>query len=146
MQIRSNVTDHRTPPHGKGTRPLPRGFTLVEVIVALGLLSSVLIALGMFSVRLSQATSAARIRVSAAQLVAQRLESAKGAPRYTAVESLFVGTEASMTGFPGYTRQTWVQHVGGGVTDTMDYKVITVQVSNSQLAGTVRKSTVIAPF
>src|SRR5690348_4927047 len=107
-----------------------RGFTLIEVIVALGILGSVLIALGMFSVRLSQSTSQARVRVAAAQLVAERLEAAKGAPRYTAIESLFVATEASMTGYPGYTRQTWVNHVGGAVTDTMNYKIVTVQVTN----------------
>ena len=39
-----------------------------------------------------------------------------------------------------------LKRVGGAVTDTMDYKVVTVQVSNSQSPGTVRKSTVIAPF
>lgn len=124
----------------------PRGFTLVEVVISLSLLAGVLIALGMFSVRLSQSTSAARIRVAEAQLAADRLEAAKGAPRYAAVESLFVGTEASMTGYPGYTRQTWVSHIGGAVTDTMDYKIVTVQVTHSQIAGAVRKSTVIAPF
>ena len=122
------------------------GFTLVEVIVALSLMGGVLFGLGMFSVRMAQSTSSARVRVTLTQLAADRLEAAKGAPRYTAVESLFVATEAMMTGYPGYTRQTWVSHVGGAVTDTMDYKVITVQVSNNQIGGNVRKSTVIAPF
>jgi prepilin-type N-terminal cleavage/methylation domain-containing protein len=74
------------------------GFTLVEVIVTLSLMGGVPIGLGMFSVRLSQSTSAARIRVTAAQLAAERLESAKGAPRYTAVKGLFVATETPMTG------------------------------------------------
>ena len=125
---------------------LRRGLTLVEVIVAMTILGGVLIALGLFSARLAQSTSAARIRVTAAQLASERLEAAKGAPRYTAVESLFVATEANITGYPGYRRQTWVTRVGGQVSDTIDYKVVTVQVSNTQLAGAVRKTTVIAPF
>lgn len=112
----------------------------------MAILSGVLLALGMFSVRLSQETSAARIRVTASQLAADRIESAKGAPRYTAIESLFVATEANISGYPGYRRQTWVTRVGGAVTDTIDYKVVTVQVSNSALAGNVRKTTVIAPY
>jgi Tfp pilus assembly protein PilV len=120
--------------------------TLVEVIVALSILGGVLLALGMFSVRLSQATSSARVRITAAQLAADRIEQTKSAPRYTAIESLYVATEVSMAGYPNYKRQTWVSRVGGLVTDTIDYKVVTVQVSNTQLAGLVRKTTVIAPF
>jgi prepilin-type N-terminal cleavage/methylation domain-containing protein len=123
-----------------------RGLTLVEVIVALSILGGTLLGLGMFSVRLSQNTSASRIRIQAAQLAAQRLEAVKGAPRYTAIETLFVATEAVVANAPGYRRQTWVTRVGGLVTDTIDYKIVTVQVSNSQLAGSVRKTTVIAPY
>jgi hypothetical protein len=105
-----------------------------------------MLGLGMFSVRLSQATSAARLRVTAAQLAADRLEAAKGAVRYTAIESLFVATEASITGYPGYARRTWVTRVGGTASDTIDYKIVTVQVTNAQMTGNVRKTTVIAPY
>lgn len=125
-----------------------RGLTLVEVIVALAILGGVLIALGMFSVRLSQSTTSSRIRVQAAQLAADRLEAVKGAPRYSAIESLFVATEATVPNNPGFRRQTWVTRVGGSLADTIDYKIVTVQVTNSQLASTatVRKTTTIAPF
>jgi prepilin-type N-terminal cleavage/methylation domain-containing protein len=123
-----------------------RGLSLVEVIVALSILGGVLLALGMFSARLSQATSNGRIRVTAAQLAADRLETVKSAPRYSAIESLYVATEATVAGFPGYSRRTWVKRVGGAVTDTIDYKVVTVQVSNAQMQGNVRKTTVIAPY
>lgn len=123
-----------------------RGLSLVEVIVALAILGGVLIALGMFSVRLSQSTTASRIRIQAAQLAADRLEAVKGAPRYTAIESLYVATEATISNNPGYKRQTWVSRVGGTAADTIDYKIVTVQVSHSQLAGNIRKTTTIAPF
>jgi prepilin-type N-terminal cleavage/methylation domain-containing protein len=136
----------RLPERGRTVRRPPRGLTLVEVIVALSILGGTLMALGMFSVRLSQNTSASRIRIQAAQLAAQRLEAVKGAPRYSAIETLYVATEAVVPNAPGYRRQTWVTRVGGNVTDTIDYKIVTVQVSHSQLAGNVRKTTVIAPF
>lgn len=126
-----------------------RGLSLVEVIVSLAILGGVLIALGMFSTRLAQSTSAARFRIAAAQLAADRLEFAKGAPRYTAIETLTVATEYPVTSADsvrGFTRQTWVQHVGGLVTDTIDYKTVTVQVTHPQMQGNVRKTTVIAPF
>ncbi len=122
------------------------GLTLVEVIVALSILGSVMLGLGLFSVRLSQQTTSSRMRVTAAQLTAERLEVVKASPRYSAIESLYVATEATLTGYPHYSRQTWVTHVGGQVTDTIDYKIVTVQVTNSQLAGPVRKTTVIAPY
>lgn len=57
-----------------------------------------------------------------------------------------MATEASIAGNPGYTRRTWVQRVGGKLTDSIDYKIVTVQVANKNLAGSVRKTTVIAPF
>ena len=123
-----------------------RGLSLVEVIIALSILGGVLLALGAFSGKLSQATSQGRIRIAAAQLAADRIETVKAAPRYSMIESVYVSTEATIAGSPGYSRRTWVQRVGGAVTDTIDYKIITVQVSHSQLTGNVRKTTVIAPY
>jgi len=130
-----------------GRRPTERrGLSLVEVIIALAILGGVLLALGLFSARLSQATSGGRVRIAAAQLAADRLELVKTAPRYSMIESTYVATENNIPKFPGYTRRTWVQRVGGAVTDTIDYKIVTVQVTNSQMSGNVRKTTVIAPF
>lgn len=123
-----------------------RGLTLVEVVVALSILGGVLLTLGRFTMELSQNTSGANIRITAAQLASDRIETVKGAPRYTAIESLYVATEATIASYPGFSRQTWVTRVGGGPSDTTDYKIVTVQVQNSQLAGNVRKTTVIAPF
>jgi prepilin-type N-terminal cleavage/methylation domain-containing protein len=125
-----------------------KGLSLVEVIVAMSILGGVLLSLGAFSARLSQSTSASKIRIAAAQLAAERLEAVKSAPRYTAIESLYVATEPSVSfaGLPGFSRRTWVTRVGGAVTDTIDYKIVTVQVTHAQLSGNVRKTTVIAPY
>ena len=142
-----SVIESAVTPAIRREAPRPRrGLSLVEVVVAMSILGGVLLALGMFSARLSQATSTGRIRVTAAQLAADRIETVKTAPRYSAIESLYVATEATVAGAKGYSRRTWVQRVGGAVTDTIDYKIVTVQVTNAQLKGTVRKTTVIAPY
>lgn len=122
------------------------GMTLVEVLVSLVLLAGVLLAMGRFSGTLARTTGMARLTATATQLVADRLETVKGVPRYTAIESLYVATEASLPGFDGFQRQTSVLRIGGTATDSVDYKIVTVQVSHSSLDRPVRKSTVIAPF
>ncbi len=45
-----------------------RGLTLVEVIVSLGILTVVLLALGLFSANFAHATSTSRMRITATQL------------------------------------------------------------------------------
>lgn len=122
------------------------GLTLMEVIVAMSILGGVMLGLGMFSVRLSQETSRARMRITASQLADERVEAVKSAPRYSAIESLYVKTESSIPGYSRFLRQTSVRRVGGAVSDTIDYKIVTVQVTNPQMNGAVTKTTVIAPF
>lgn len=123
-----------------------RGMTLVEVLVSLVLMAGVLLAMGRFSGALAHTTGTARVTATATQLVADRLENVKSAPRYTAVESLYVATENAISGYAGFTRQTIVKRVGGTATDSIDYKIVTVQVNNTALSKPIRKTTVIAPF
>lgn len=126
------------------------GLSLIEVMVALGLLGGVMLGLGMFTAKMSQSTSGAYLRMRAAHLASNRIDSVKLAVRYSAIESLYVATETNLKGDPAtdntrFTRQTWVTRVGGAVTDTTDYKLVTVQVTNPQMSGSVRKTTAI-PF
>jgi Tfp pilus assembly protein PilV len=120
--------------------------TLVEVVVAIGLLGGVLFGMSAFSLKLAQASTVARIRATASQLISDRLEQVKGAPRYTAIDTLFVNTELNASGFGGYTRQTWVSRVGGAPTDSIDYKLVTVEVRHAKLKTPMRKTTAIPPF
>ena len=123
-----------------------KGMTLVEVVVAIGLLGGVLFGMSAFSLKLAQASTVARIRATASQLISDRLEQVKGAPRYTAIDTLFVNTELNASGFGGYTRQTWVSRVGGAPTDSIDYKLVTVEVRHAKLKTPMRKTTAIPPF
>ena len=64
------------------------GITLVEVVVSMSLLSGVLLALAGFAYRLAVSTSNSRVAAIASQLVADRLETVKGAQRYASIDSL----------------------------------------------------------
>jgi Tfp pilus assembly protein PilV len=125
-----------------------RGTSLIEVVIAITILSGAMLGLSAFMVKLTRASSAARLRTEAAQLVSDRMEAVKGAPRYAAIESLYVATESPIMGFPtpGFTRRTLVTHVGGQDADTIDYRVVTVEVTHARLTTPLRKTTVIAPF
>lgn len=122
------------------------GMTLVEVLVSVVLLAGVLLGMGAFSAAMARTSGTARVTASATQLVADRLEIVKTAPRYTAIESLYVAVEMSIPGQSGYTRKTLVRRVGGQPTDSIDYKIVTVEVSHAAIPKPVRKSTIIAPF
>jgi Tfp pilus assembly protein PilV len=122
------------------------GMTLMEVMVALILLAGVLLSLGKFSASLARTSGTSRLLATATQLVSDRIGTVKGAPRYTAIESLFVATETNISGFKDFKRVTMVKRIGGKATDSIDYKIITVEVSNPSLTKSVRKSTIIAPF
>jgi type II secretory pathway pseudopilin PulG len=122
------------------------GMTLVEVVIAMGLIAGVLLSLSGFAFRLAKGTTSARVVATATQLAQDRLDNVKNATKYSTIDSLFPGTESPVSNYPGFTRKTIVQHVGGTVTDSLDYRVITVEVSHVRLTSPIRKTTVIAAF
>jgi prepilin-type N-terminal cleavage/methylation domain-containing protein len=126
-----------------------RGFTLVEVVVALAILTGALLGLSLFIARMAQATSSARLLGTATELASDRLELVKSATTYSTIDSLYTATETSIPGSPdyfGFTRKTLIQHVGGLATDSVDYKIITVIVTHVSLTLPVRKTTSLAAF
>ena len=94
----------------------------------------------------SVVTMTLSIRATAGQLISDRVEQIKGAPRYSVIDSMFVATETNISNFGGFTRQTWVSRVGGAASDTIDYKLITVEVRHAKLKKPMRKTTAIPPF
>lgn len=120
--------------------------TLIEVIMAISLLSVSLLSMGVFVGKFAKATRMMNSRNTASELVADRIEEVKGAARYSAIDSLYAVTETSITGFPGFTRKTMVAHVGGGAPDLDDYKVVTVIVTSGQLTSPSKKTTIISAF
>ena len=123
-----------------------KGMTLVEVLVALTILSVVMLGLGTFTTNFARTVSEAGIKSTASDLVADRLEVVKSGSRYDLIESNFQGAESSIPGYAGFSRRTMVLHVGGAPADSVDYKVVTVEVTAPRLTKPVRKSTVISSF
>ena len=122
------------------------GMTLIEVIVAMTLLAGALLAMGAFIARYAKVAGAMSIRSEANELVADRLESVKGATKYATIEAIYSGSEPSIPNHPGFARQTLVTHTGGTPPSPDDYKTVTVIVSGPALSKPAKKSTVVAVF
>jgi prepilin-type N-terminal cleavage/methylation domain-containing protein len=125
-----------------------RGFTLVEVVVSLVILGGVFLGLALFVSNMAHSSAYSRLEDTAEDLVADRLETVKSATDYASIDSLFARSEGVIPGaeYAGFARQTIVDHVGGQPADSVDYKLVTVIVTNPALPKAVRKTTAIASF
>ncbi len=123
-----------------------RGMTLIEIMIALVILSSVMLGMGAFMGAYGRAVGTGSARASARELVAECIEYVKGATNYTTIETLYGGMETGIAGYPGFTRRTLVMRVGGQPGDRFDHKVVTVVVNGPGLEKPVKKTSVIAAF
>ncbi len=133
---------HRGPHRGRA------GFTLVEVVVAMLILGSALLGMALFVSGMAHSATDSRLIGTANELAADRIETIKTSTSYATLGADFQGTETSIPGgdYAGFTRRTIIKHVGGSPTDSVDYTVVTVLVSDPAISDTVRKTTVIASF
>lgn len=122
------------------------GMTLIEVMIALVILTSVLLGMGIFMAKYGRAVGTSSARASARELVAERIEYVKGATQYATIETTYGGTEPSIPGYPGFTRRTLIMRVGGGPADRYDHKVVTVVVDGPGLTQPAKKTSVISAF
>ena len=119
-----------------------RGMTLIEVLMALVILTGALLGMGRFITGFSHATSDGTLTSTAADLVLDRLEYVKATKPYPNIPSYAV-TEASIPGYPNFTRVTRVIRTNNA---RFDYTAVTVTVSHPSLSTPVKKSTIIASF
>lgn len=118
------------------------GFTLVEVVFAIAMLGGVLLGFAMFTRNFVRASNAAALRAAASDCAVERLEAAKAATTYAALDTL-AGTEPTVRGAVGCSRRTVVRQTR---TAQVDYKTVTVTVTGPALGTTVSKTTAIAAF
>jgi Tfp pilus assembly protein PilV len=121
------------------------GMSLVEVIVAMMLLVGVVLVLGGFSAQFARATAQAHLIVMANELAAKRLDALKQQPSYSAIDSL-AKTDTVSSDFSQYSIKTQIVRIGGAVTDSVDYKLVTVTVTHPAMKKTVTKTTAVAAF
>lgn len=124
------------------------GFSLVEMTMAVLLLTMGILGMGATAGRMTTSAEAARVRSEALQAVEDQLSQIQMDPRYTLLDSLYVSTNAAIPGVVGLVRSVSITRtektvVGGGV---IDYKEIYVLVDGPRLpAGLSRTLVVAAP-
>lgn len=124
-----------------------RGFTLIEVIVALVILTIVAMSLGRFVANFSHAVSTSTVRTVAVAVAQEQVDSILAAATpsvYPNLTTLFDGNGA--TGFPGYAAMTRTTRVvrRTGSSPRKDYTVITVIVTEPTMGTPVSLTNAIA--
>jgi len=120
------------------------GFTLVEVVVALVLLSTAILGLGASASRLTTSAANAEVRALALESVEDQIARIQLDPRYDALDSVYVGTQSDVLGIGGYTRTTTVSHVQQGNPVTLDYKRFFVTVTGPMLTPAISRTIIVA--
>ena len=122
-----------------------RGMTLIETMVAITILATALIGLGDFMGHFAHTTKVSALQQRALDLASDRIDSVKHCNNYASIDSM-AGTQAIAADSSTYSLQTIVDHVGGGPSDSVDYRVITVAVTMPTVQTPVRKTTIISAF
>jgi Tfp pilus assembly protein PilV len=125
--------------------PRPLGVSLIEIMIAMVILTTVLLGMGRYMVDFSRAVRKSESRTVAINLASQRLSEVRASPNYSGLETAYQATESSITGFPGYTRATVIVRTGGPrPTYTNDYKTVTVTVTGPGLTLPIKKTIIVA--
>ncbi len=120
-----------------------RGFTLIEVIIALVILLVVVLAMGSATGSFVRQTAQEGTRATATQLAQDRLQVIQMDPDYAGLAATYAGTENNLPALPGYTRVTQVTQIGGTGQAT-DYKVVTVTVTGPGVTTPITRTTTVA--
>jgi prepilin-type N-terminal cleavage/methylation domain-containing protein len=120
-----------------------RGFTLVEVMIALIILTIVSLSLGRFVASFSHTVGTSTIRTIAIDVATEQLELVRG-NAYPTLVANFSGNV--VTGFPSYPRMTRTTTVvrTTGNNPRRDYTTITVTVTEPTLGTPVNLTAVVA--
>jgi prepilin-type N-terminal cleavage/methylation domain-containing protein len=130
----------------RATRRRRAGMTLVEVIVALVIMTGAMFGLANFVRKYQHATQDASNITLASDLATQRIEEIKGDRSYTTLVATYNGTSTTYTDvlYKGFTRATAA--VRTGPNSTNDYVTVTVTVTRNNMTNPMKKTTIIAAF
>lgn len=122
-----------------------RGVTLIEVIIAMVILTVVLLGMGTFAVRFTRTVQQSDARTVAVELASQRISEVRSSPNYSGLETTYNGTEATISGFTGYSRTTQITRTGGPrPTNQQDFKTVTVSVHAPGITANISKTVIVA--
>lgn len=120
--------------------------TLVEVIVAMLILTGVVLTLGTFSARFAQANGQAHLVMTANDIAVARLDDTRTQPTYASL-NLLATTDTVAADNTKFVRVTRVKQYGSELPpDSINYKLITVIVTHIAMRKAVSKTTAVAAF
>jgi prepilin-type N-terminal cleavage/methylation domain-containing protein len=118
-----------------------RGFTLIEVVLALAILLAVMVGLVSMTGRTTHVAATSDRQEAAIQLATDRIEQVRTDPQYAKLDSVYVATEGGFPTLPGFSRTTQIVRTTSGKND---YKRITVTVSGPGLSAPVERTVTVA--
>jgi prepilin-type N-terminal cleavage/methylation domain-containing protein len=120
-----------------------RGFTLIEVILALTILLVVMMMLANTTGKTVHTAATSANQEAAIQLAMDRVEQVRADPNYAGLDTAYAKTETTFPTLSGFKRVTAITRTTSG---NNDYKRITVTVTGpGLLVPVVRTVTVAAP-
>ena len=119
-----------------------RGLTLLEVVVALSILTVSLLGMSEYGRRYTRSNANSSLMNQAIDLATGRVERVKAERNYVSMDTLR-GTETVIAGYPKFTRVTTIVQTSSSA---VDYKTVTVTVTHSALTVAVKKTTAVARF
>jgi prepilin-type N-terminal cleavage/methylation domain-containing protein len=126
-----------------------RGMTLIEVMIAIVILSGAMLGLAKFGGKFEHTTATAADMSLASDLSVARIEQIKAYRVYTSLVATYNNvTETYPTDpvYKGFTRVTRVTRCTGCPTANNDYITVTATVSGRSLVAPIAKTTIIALF
>jgi prepilin-type N-terminal cleavage/methylation domain-containing protein len=128
------------PPVAPSTR---RGMTLIEVMIALSIITTAMLGLGAFLPNFMHVSAQGTIQSAASDLAVTQVETIKAWPTYSTLQSTFAGTKTGLTNCLGCTMTTVITHT---TTALADYETVSVTITGSNVLPAVEKTTAIASF
>lgn len=125
-----------------------RGMTLIEVMIAIVILSGAMIGLAKFGGNFEHITATSADMSLASDLATLRIEQVKAFRVYSTMVATFNGTTTTYTTDPykGFTLRTVAARCSGCPTAANDYITVTATVSGRSLVSPIAKTTIIAVF
>ena len=121
------------------------GFTVVEVLLALLLLSFVVMGFQAATGQIIHYAARSDRALVGVQLAEDRLELVRLDPRYEGLKSRYEGKETSLEGFDGITRTTTITRTRSTqATGLLDYHTVTVTVGGGGIREPVSRTIIIA--
>jgi prepilin-type N-terminal cleavage/methylation domain-containing protein len=122
------------------TRNGDGGFTLIEICIAIVILTAAVLGLGASTSRMLSPTGNAELEFVALEAVEDRLAEIKLDPRYGVLDSLYETTQTNLPGLTGASRVTSINRTQNA---QADFQTIVVTVSGGNLPAPVSRTLIM---